>query len=816
MPQTLILVESPNKARKLQEYLGAGYRVRASMGHICDLPEKDYGVDLETFEERYELRHDKLVRELRPLVAQAERVLLASDPDREGEAIAWHLARELRLPLTAPQRIEFREITRGAVAKAVAAPRPIDLARVDAQRSRRVIDRIVGWDVSQELCWPAGARSAGRVQTPALHILCVREREILAFEAQVYWTVGVTYAEGFQAVVPGEAGRRDGGTAGGDAEEHGADTAEESSPAVPPSRRPARFATREEAEAIVEAARPHPHVVQDVARRRTPKRPEPPYTTSTMQQDASRKLRLSAKQAADLAQQLFEAGYITYHRTDSTRVADDAVAMAREHIGREHPAALPATPPAQRVKAGAQDAHEAIRPTRLAGDDAPPPAAARLYAMIKARFLASQSKPALIERTSVAIQAGPVPFAAEGAVLVEEGYLVYWRPWARQEDTLLPALAVGQTLGVETYAVEEKKTTPPPRYDTGALIKKLESSGIGRPSTFASIIETLLRREYVQEIAAGRGKKVLQPTAFGLQVDALLADAMPPLVSEEYTAAMEAELDRLEAGDGAGRRAFLESWYREFRAALAASLPRAAAYRAEHGLRASRRPSGGNAEETKIVCDRCGEANYRKIQRKKAKGSFLACPACRMTRNVRAAVKPGACPRCGSALIERKGKKKGSKPFFGCVRWGAEERACDYVEWAGGRDGGTAAGSPRGPDDSPASQPTPAVPPSRREETDKTCPKCGAAKLVVLHPGEGASGAAAAPFYACDDRGCRFTLPVGARRRREPCPQCGGIVLERRRRDGGAFWACARYPACKYSADLAKAFPPAAPGAAGP
>jgi DNA topoisomerase-1 len=545
-----------------------------------------------------------------------------------------------------------------------------------------------------------------------------------------------------------------------------------------------------------EASR-HPHVVRTVDRRRTEKRPDPPYTTSTMQQDASRKLRLSAKQAADLAQALFEAGYITYHRTDSARVSDDAAAMARAHIAEVAPDALPKNPPRQRVRAGAQDAHEAIRPTKLDGDTAPPAGTEKLYALIKARFLASQCKPAVIDRTTVWVDSGPVAWVAQGAVLVDPGYLHFWRPYARQEDEELPAVAPGQTLGVEGYRIEEKQTAPPPRYDTGALIRKLEVSGVGRPATFASIIETLLRRDYVQEVTisrAGRpvsqggrpGKRVLQPTAFGLQVDGLLTEAFPELVSEGYTAAMEAELDRIESGGGETRLGYLRRWYGEFRAAMSAALPRASRYRVAHQLQA--RPRPGRGEETRTRCDRCGEANYAKVARKGGKGSFLACPRCNMMRDVRAKTKPAGCPKCGSALIERRGKHG---KFFGCVRYGggargepaaggprALERPCDYIEGSTGK--------------------------TARAETDKPCPKCGREKLVVLTP----TGDGATPYYACPDRGCRFTLTVGARRRAAPCPSCGGVVVERRPRAaaggkaGASFWSCARYPECRYSADM--------------
>ncbi|HEX6057381.1 MAG TPA: type I DNA topoisomerase [Gemmatimonadaceae bacterium] len=852
MRKTLLLVESPNKARKIQSFLGADVAVRASVGHICDLPEKGYGVDLATFEETYEVRKADVVAELRRLVRSGgyERVLLATDPDREGEAIAWHLARELKLGVAAPRRVEFREITPDAVRRAMDAPRPIDEGRVDAQRSRRVLDRIVGFDVSGEICWPAGATSAGRVQTPALHILCEREREILAFVAEQYWTLEVEYHEGFVAFVP-EGGDRNGGDQGpgtgdrngsakewpdteenDDAEpfaertrppsagtrpsaERQPDSHADATGAPPPDStaprarlRPRRFSRREEAQAAEREARRHPHIVRSVERRRTERRPDPPYTTSTMQQDASRKLRLSAKEAADLAQQLFEAGYITYHRTDSTRVSDEAVEMAREHIGREHPEALPggAARAARggKAKAGVQDAHEAIRPTKLAGDDAPPPAAAKLYAMIRARFLASQCRPAVIDRTNVWIDSGPIEWLAQGAVLVEPGYLVYWRPYARQEDELLPAVAPNQVLAPRDYDIEEKSTTPPSRYDTGGLIRKLEVSGIGRPSTFASIIETLLRRDYVREMVAGRGKKVLEPTEHGMRVDGLLTETFPDLVSEAYTARMEGEIDRIEKGAGETRVGYLSRWYADFRRAMSEALPRATRYRQEHKLAA--RPRAGRGEETKMPCDRCGEASYVKVARKGGKGSFLACPACSLTRDVRARTKPAGCPKCGSTLVERRGRKKGVK-FFGCVRYGAAEHPCDYAEF------GSSASSPAS--SSPAPSAERRAPRARfsREPTTKPCPRCGAHELVILRPASEQEGK---PYYACSDSACRFTLTVGARRRAAPCPECGGVVIERqaRAKEGQhplasrAFWSCARYPKCHYSASMA---PPQAP-----
>jgi DNA topoisomerase-1 len=539
-------------------------------------------------------------------------------------------------------------------------------------------------------------------------------------------------------------------------------------------------------------------VVRDVSARRTERRPPPPYTTSTLQQDASRKLRLSAKQAMDAAQALFEAGAITYHRTDSTRVSDEAQTMARQHIAAHHPEALPERAPRARVAAAAQDAHEAIRPTKLSSEEVPTGPAARLYAMIKARFLASQSKPATFDKTTVLIDSGPVPWAAEGSVLLDAGFLTFWGPYARQEDVVLPKVVAGQTLTADALRVLEKSTQPPPRYDQGALIKKLETSGIGRPATFAGIIDTLLQREYVRELKAARGKAFLQPTEFGLQVDGLMTSALPELVSERYTAEMEGKLDEIERGD-ATRPRYLRAWYDAFREAMGRAATLGAEYRAAHGLtarafgggRGSRGGAGdeGSAtgEETATRCDRCGEANYRKIARKKGRGSFLACPACRMTRNVRAKVRPGGCPTCGSALVE---KSFGKGPaFWGCVRYGAAERPCSYRESAEGKPAkARATGGPRW----------------TRSATDKGCPRCGKAKLAIVTPTDPAAGA---PFYACDDAACKFTLPLGARRRRAPCPACGAVVLERRRKPaagaaepGAPFWSCARYPECSYTA----------------
>jgi DNA topoisomerase-1 len=526
VPQkTLVIVESPNKAKKLAAFLGAGYVVKASFGHVADLPAKDYGVDLATLEESYVVRDAKVVKALRSSSPRAASTACCSPPTPTARA----------RPSPGTSRGSSRwagaaSATRCASSSARSPPPPCaPPSPARAPSTRRASTRSARGACStassastarRRSAGPAGAQSAGRCQTPALHLLCEREREILAFVARTYWTLEAAYAEGLVAFVPADPATA--ATVARDAADDAGGEGERKGRLVP-----RQFATREEADATREIAGRHPHVVREVQSRRTERRPPPPYTTSTLQQDASRKLRLSAKQAMDAAQALFEAGLITYHRTDSVRVSDDAVAMARAYLAAHHPETLPAQAPRARGSAGAQDAHEAVRPTQLEPGESPPAHAARLYAMIRARFLASQAKPALVDRTTVWADSGPVPWAAEGAVLHDPGFLVFWGPYARQEDVVLPAVQPGQVLTADAVRVHERKTTPPSRYDQGGLIKKLESSGIGRPATFAGIIETLLRRDYVRELEVARGKQVLQPTEFGLQVDGLMSHAFP-------------------------------------------------------------------------------------------------------------------------------------------------------------------------------------------------------------------------------------------------------------------------------------------------
>jgi DNA topoisomerase I len=788
----LIIVESPNKVKELRHFLPSGYHITASLGHVRDLPTREYGIDTATWNEAYETIQKKAdkVRELQAARKKYAQIIIGTDDDREGEAIGWHLCEILRLdPATTP-RLVFREITQKGVDDGFRNMRTLALPRVDAGRARRAIDRVLGFDTSREICWPAGAESAGRVQTPALHLIAERERQILGFVSEAYSTLTVEYAEGFSAYVWERIG-----TKAGEEEEDDERPIGEADPQAAGGAsgrlRPKWFRTRADADAAMAEAKKHPHVIRDIERRRTHTRPESAYTTSTLVQDAARKLRLDMTRVSELAQELFERGKITYHRTDSTRISDDAVAMHHAYVTKVAPASLP-TGKVRRGAAGAQDAHEAIRPTALENDESDLAGdALALYQMIKARFLAALCKPADFDKTTAWIDSGPIGWVAQGSILVDKGFLVFWAPYARTEDVVLPALNVPQTLTPGDYTVEDKKTQPPSRYDQGGLVKKLETVGIGRPSTYmqGEPVKTLMKRGYIEELAMGR-KKVLKPTDFGMKVDDLMANSFPTLVAVEYTADMEASLDGIEAG-GVSRTVYLDGWYTDFRAKMTAALPQAAAYRHEHGLRA--KPRGASGEETTKTCDRCGEAKYRKIARTQSKGNFLSCPSCGMTRDVSAKVKPGGCGTCGSALIEKKSVKTGES-FYGCVRYGAAERPCDFIE---GRSGAGSSGSGGG---------------WSTEKAGKNCLKCGKQELILRTPSTGNTSGSA--HYACPDRGCGFTLTKGFLKRQADCPDCRAAVVERRRRQSDAervqgkppqsFWGCVRYPECKYTAEMSR------------
>ncbi len=667
MPErTLIVVESPAKARTLERILGKGYEVKASLGHVVDLPERRLGVDVERdFAPEYEIKKGKkkVVEELKRAAKRADRVLVATDPDREGEAIGYHVASLLELEPTAPIRAEFHEITPRAIREAIRRPRAIDLKKVDAQQARRVLDRLVGYNLSPLLSekFRKRALSAGRVQSVALRLVVEREEEIEAFKPQEYWELtGAFEAESarFTAQLYEVDGRRVREKKGG---------------------KEVFLLTRED-EAQAVAARARAAGVFRVSRVETKERQKkapPPFTTSTLQQAASSRLGWSAGRTMRVAQRLYEGvdlggervGLITYMRTDSTRVAPEAVKEARTFIEKTYGEAyLPEKPPAYRAKKGAQDAHEAIRPTSVARTpEAVRPylsdEEAKLYELIWRRFVASQMRPARYRNTAIRLEAGGLVFRASGSELLFDGYL---RVWGRdEEERRLPALPEGTEARLLELNLEQKFTQPPPRYTDATLVKTLEELGIGRPSTYAPTLETLEKRAYVE-----REGRALKPTPLGREVVGFLKEHFPRVLAYDFTARMEEELDRVEEGERPwpeAVRVFFEPFMEEFE-----KVPRK-------------------------TCPVCGRPLELKVGRY---GAFLGCtgyPECTYTEPLeeRREAEPigETCPKCGAELVRKWGRYG---PFIACSRY----PECDYTR-----------------DEAPS--------------TGITCPKCGVGEIVA-------------------------------------------------------------------------------------
>lgn len=674
---SLVIVESPSKAKTIAKYLGPGYRVSASMGHVRDLPKSKLGVDVEhDFTPQYLVARDKsqLVKELKSSMQAAGKIYLATDPDREGEAIAWHLVEATEPDPARVQRVVFHEITPGAVKSAMANPRPIDMRLVDAQQARRVLDRLVGYKVSP-LLWRKvkGGLSAGRVQTAALRLIVERERAIEAFQAVEYWTIEADLAkqanspeprpeDQFHATLNQIAGKK------------------------------AELHNETEARAVVTDLNGAHYVVREVRTRETQRRPAAPFITSTLQQEASRKLGYGVRRTMQLAQELYEGvdigpegtvGLITYMRTDSTNVAAVAQSEARDVIANTYgPQYLPAKPPAYTRKAkGAQEAHEAIRPSGVARDPETMKAYLtlqqyRLYRLIWQRFVASQMRPALLDSTAVDIDAGralktkqpagepaPYSFRATGSVIKFQGFLAVYRE-GRDDDAddeldkdALPLLAAGEPLDLLKLLPEQHFTQPPPRFTEASLVKALEEQGIGRPSTYAATVATLQTRFYVEVT-----EKRLHPTDLGRVVNDILVEHFPAIFDIGFTSRMEEELDEIAAGD--------RPWVpvlQEFYGPFAASVEQAEG-------------SVGRVkvadEPTDEICENCGRPMVIKLGRF---GKFLACtgfPECKTTRNI-AQGTGVTCPKCQQHEIVVKRSRKGGRVFYGCNGY----PACDFTLW---------------------------------------------------------------------------------------------------------------------------------------
>jgi DNA topoisomerase I len=706
----LIIVESPAKARTIGKYLGAGYAVKASVGHVRDLPERELGVDIEAgFEPKYVTIRGKgkVLRDLAREAANAHSILLATDPDREGEAIAYHVAEQLGYVNDGGsrfQRILFHEITADAVRRALDAPEPLDMKKVAAQQARRILDRLVGYQVSPLLWKPIRpGLSAGRVQTVALRLITEREDEIRAFTPEEYWSITAhleAKGQKFEAKLHQIDGRR------------------------------FRLENEDAVGGVLRDVEGLPFTVDEVKRRERMKNPPPPFTTSTLQQEAAKRLGFNARQTMRLAQQLYEgvdlpggaAGLITYVRTDSTRVAAGAAGAARGLVQQRFGAAY--LPPSPRLWGGrqqkaAQEAHEAIRPTepgrspddvkRFLNRDQH-----RLYELVWLRFVASQMKPAVYDTTTVDFHlAGGgrgYLFRATGSVLKFDGYTRLYQE-AREEDdhrTLgdlapLPALEPGMEVTLLAMEPAQHFTQPPPRFTEASLIRELEKLGIGRPSTYAQIISTIRDRKYVE-----MDRKRFAPTPLGETVAKVLIRVFPDLFNVGFTSAMEEELDRIEEGD-LDWRAVLEEFYGPFQRQLAKGqhnsgeilrslmelpdeeCPECASAVAVRWTRSGRfvgctaypgcrytrsldREERPEPERTGETCPACAGPL---IQRTGRFGPFIGCenhPACKFTKPITI---PGlACPACGEGEVGEKRTRRG-KPFWGCTRY----PACDWSVW---------------------------------------------------------------------------------------------------------------------------------------
>ena len=686
MAKRLVIVESPAKARTLEGFLGSRYAVKASVGHVRDLPKSRLGVDVEKdFVPKYTVPKEKkkVVDDLKKAAEKAVEVYLATDPDREGEAISWHLVQAMGLDQAskAIRRVVFHEITKEAVTQAFSKPRQIDMSLVNAQQARRIIDRLVGYQLSP-LLWKKvrGRLSAGRVQSVAVRLVVEREREILAFVPQEYWTIEAELAtKGSKVQGPGpEKGSK---AKGQGSRKNGAnDVASFRATLVSRwgQKEKLEIADEAQAHALVGDLKKASYAVDSVRQKSSQRQPSPPFITSTLQQEAYRRLGFSAKRTMAVAQQLYEGlplgsegtvGLITYMRTDSTNVAASALEETRNFIKEKYGESyVPSSPRRFGKKSpGAQEAHEAIRPTSVKREPERVKGSLtsdqnRLYALIWRRMVASQMASASMETTTVDVRASGAPsgvdylLRASCTSVIFQGFLAVYAMDREDEEKdcqPLPALKKGEGLDLLGLFPDQHFTQPPPRYSEATLVKTLEEKGIGRPSTYAPILSTIQDREYVQQV-----EKRLQPTELGFLVNDLLVEHFPDVVDVGFTAQMEGELDRI----AQGKREWVPL-LREFYGPFAITLEKA-----NREMQTVKPPE----EVTDEVCDLCGKPMVIKHGRF---GRFLACsgyPECRRTRSIM--VKTGvACPRCGGDLVEKRSKQ--GRRFYGCSRY----PVCDFA-----------------------------------------------------------------------------------------------------------------------------------------
>ena len=678
MAKNLVIVESPAKAKTIEKFLGSDFEVRASMGHIMDLPKKGLGVDVRhDFHPKYVVieKKDRLVADLKAASKKAQTVYLAPDPDREGEFIAWSL--QHLLGLKKPKRAVFNEITRHAVQDAIAHPREIDEDLFNAQQARRVLDRLVGYKISP-LLWRRvqSGTSAGRVQSVAVRLICDREGEIRAFTPEEYWTIEALLSKTqerktFTAQLIGRQNSPEASAAQpAEGETSAASVASDDASQQRDDRGRIRITSGEQARGILSELEGAAYRVLRVEQRDVRRQPFLPYTTSTLQQDASVRLRFKPKKTMSLAQQLYEGielgdaghqGLITYMRTDSTRISDEAQAAVKEYIratfSKEHVGAGRTT--RGKAKANVQDAHEAIRPTdvTITPERVKPYLSSdlfKLYQLVWRRFVAAFMAPAIFDTLRVDIGAGDFLFRANGSTLKFNGI---YAVWPREEDAdALPSLTAGEALLLHKLSPTQHFTQPPPRYTEASLIKELEERGIGRPSTFVPIVSAIQDRGYVEQ-----QERRFTPTWLGETVNELMRKHFGDIVDVNFTAGMERKLDSVEEGKQQWTE-FLKDFYAEFRQELE---------RAEGEMGKVQKP----VEELDEACPVCGK---QLVIRTSRFGKFISCsgyPECSYKRPF--VTKTGVlCPKDGGDLVERRGKKTG-KVFYGCVNF----PTCDFVVW---------------------------------------------------------------------------------------------------------------------------------------
>lgn len=655
LSKVLVVVESPAKAKTIGKFLGRNYLVKASMGHVRDLPKSQLGVDVEHgFEPKYITIRGKgdILKDLRGAAKGVSQVLLATDPDREGEAIAWHLQHILDLDPRSSCRIEFNEITKNAILQAVRHPRRVDSHRVNAQQARRVLDRLVGYNLSP-LLWRKIRKglSAGRVQSVAVRLIVDREYEINRFVPEEYWSLTAFLKTGSKA--PHFDARL-----------------------VRVDREPVAIGSEAEMQEVLGRLKGIEYRVQTVKRKEKAKNPAPPFITSSLQQEAYRKLNFTARRTMMVAQQLYEGidlgkkegtvGLITYIRTDSTRISSLAQQEAAEFVvgkfGREY---IPKEPRQYTGKKQAQDAHEAIRPTSVkrTPDEVKGSLTSdqfKLYRLIWSRFVASQMQSAVLDTTTVDILAGEFTFRATGSTIKFPGFMQVYiegkdEAGLDEEEGLLPELHEGTLLRLVKLEPKQHFTQPPPRYTEATLVKTLEEQGIGRPSTYAPTIETILNRGYV-----AREQKQFIPTELGTIVVELLKAHFPDIIDVEFTANMEDKLDQVEDGE-AEWQDVIGNFYESFHKVLV---------KAEQEIEEIDLAD----EVTEEICEKCGRNMVIKMGRY---GKFLACPGfpeCRHTKPLLETVGV-TCPKCAGAVVVRRTKK--GRKFFGCANY----PECDFVSW---------------------------------------------------------------------------------------------------------------------------------------